>query len=618
MKKTKKVMVGLLSTAICVSLMSSAIVLAQEDNDNEYINNEVFISLDEEGNIVQTPLEEVETPNQEEIAKIASEEFQVVKETDGQKEIVDTKETKEEAEEIAASINRPKTRSRALFSTSNANTATVVKTVKDVEYGVVLFKNTGTTLNYTNANTGVSGYLTASYSPEAAYLGMSDGKVKFKVAGVTGLIDSSLVDVVDYDTFINSGKLTSVYQTTNGKLYHALTTNLTTRVSSNLVGYQQSYMQNNATYYSYDGHYFYTNYKTMLKDYKNNSHSNAINPSNAYYNYYQFLSFRSKTGFTASQFDQYINANAKANSKLRGLGSAFVSHQNTYGANAILMLGVAINESAWGSSGIALNKNNLFGYSANDSNPSGDASVYDTPEDSVKFYAKEAISNQYLDILDWRYFGPHLGDKESGLNVKYASDPYWGEKAAARGYHMQDYFSSNKSDYSKYTIGLSSGNVSIYKDANKSKELYSTGNGSKPYNTNDVGVIVLEKVTGESINGNNVWYKIQTDTPLNSSRTSYSRDALYDFSRDYGYMHSSQVRISTQGSSNNTSTYKRGDVNGNSEIDAADYLMIKDNIMGKLTLNALQKQAADVNGNGEIDAADYLMIKDCIIGKISL
>ena len=46
--------------------------------------------------------------------------------------------------------------------------------------------------------------------------------------------------------------------------------------------------------------------------------------------------------------------------------------------------------------------------------------------------------------------------------------------------------------------------------------------------------------------------------------------------------------------------------------------MIKDSILGKLKLNDLQVKAADVNNNGKIDAADYLMIKDCILGKIKL
>ncbi len=48
-----------------------------------------------------------------------------------------------------------------------------------------------------------------------------------------------------------------------------------------------------------------------------------------------------------------------------------------------------------------------------------------------------------------------------------------------------------------------------------------------------------------------------------------------------------------------------------------DYLMIKDNIMGKLKLNSLQTHHADINNNKRLDAADYLKIKDFIMGKIS-
>ena len=52
-----------------------------------------------------------------------------------------------------------------------------------------------------------------------------------------------------------------------------------------------------------------------------------------------------------------------------------------------------------------------------------------------------------MDLNDYagRYYGGYLGDKASGMNVKYASDPYWGEKAAAnyysfdKKYGLQDY-----------------------------------------------------------------------------------------------------------------------------------------------------------------------------------
>ncbi len=36
----------------------------------------------------------------------------------------------------------------------------------------------------------------------------------------------------------------------------------------------------------------------------------------------------------------------------------------------------------------------------------------------------------------WRYHGSWFGDKNSVINVMYASDPYWGEKAGALYYRL--------------------------------------------------------------------------------------------------------------------------------------------------------------------------------------
>ena len=57
-----------------------------------------------------------------------------------------------------------------------------------------------------------------------------------------------------------------------------------------------------------------------------------------------------------------------------------------------------------------------------------------------------------------------------------------------------------------------------------------------------------------------------------------------------------------------------GDVNGDGEIDAVDYTLIKNDIMDvkKLT-DTNMKLTADVNGDGEIDAVDYTLIKNDIM-----
>lgn len=56
-----------------------------------------------------------------------------------------------------------------------------------------------------------------------------------------------------------------------------------------------------------------------------------------------------------------------------------------------------------------------------------------------------------------------------------------------------------------------------------------------------------------------------------------------------------------------------GDVNGNGQLDASDYVLVKNHIMGKSTLSDNQTKVGDVNGNGQIDASDYVLIKKKIM-----
>lgn len=68
---------------------------------------------------------------------------------------------------------------------------------------------------------------------------------------------------------------------------------------------------------------------------------------------------------------------------------------------------------------------------------------------------------------------------------------------------------------------------------------------------------------------------------------------------------------------NETKTYEvviYGDVTGDGKISAADYLKIKNTIMGTATLSGPYKEAADVDKNGSFKASDYLRIKDSIMG----
>ncbi|MDL2276157.1 glucosaminidase domain-containing protein [Breznakia sp. OttesenSCG-928-G09] len=426
-----------------------------------------------------------------------------------------------------------------------------------VDYAVVNFntKSADKNTEYTEYKTGRTGYTNGNYGADAAYIEhSSDGKrIRFVQAGVMGWVSASEVEVIKYST----AKTCNYYAVRDGRLYHFITLNVMgTTYSSQLdMGAKPSYMNVGKAYYSYDGHYFYTTFAKMIDDYRNGHYKNAVNYTNPYYNYYQFLSHRSTSAFTSTQINSYISSKSISSSKMRNMGTYFKQYEKTYGSNALLMMAVAANESAWGSSTIAQQKNNLFGHAAYDSAPGGSSTAYANPQTSIYVHAKSFISEGYLDPCDGstassgfrdsvcllgRYYGSHLGDKASGINVKYASDPYWGEKAAAIAWNADTAIKANDNDG---IIGIknSRNNVSVYKEASTSSAvLYKTGTSE------NYSFIVVAKTTGTTVNGSNVWYKIQSDPVLNSARTKLIQDnGTYSFTKDYAYVHSSQINLAS-------------------------------------------------------------------------
>ena len=447
-------------------------------------------------------------------------------------------------------------------------------------YGIVNFKAGGCrVVEYTDVNSGKPGYLNSCSAADGAYLGTDSlGRYIFKVAGVAGVLNSNDGTTVEPFYLSNGQENTklynSFYRKENGLLKHYINVDTTNYYGYNTItlGIEDVGLQENVVYYSYDGHYFYTDFRAMIDDYMNGGYAHSVNPNNPYYNYYQYISHRSISNHSVENMRDYIQSkyNKKPDSfvdtdgngihdyanesQLYGEELSFMESQNIYGTTAYLMYGVASNESAGGRSKMSINRNNLFGHAAYDGNTSA-AKVYDSPSQSILTHAKSFVSEGYLDPCDGkaignngyqaglcgngRYNGSHLGDKASGLNVKYASDPYWGEKAAAN-YYQADAKNSLK-DYKKYTIGIKGNNVSypVYKEADPSSTvLYWTGSVvNYPF-------LILETVTGPVMNGSNVWYKIQTDPTLSSDRTRIVQDlGSYDHNNNYAYVHSSAVHV---------------------------------------------------------------------------
>jgi len=407
---------------------------------------------------------------------------------------------------------------------------------------VVNFYTKGSsTTSYTEYLTGKSGYTCGAYAADAAYLGTSNGKVKFMLGGVIGQVNSSEVQVVNK----SAAKSVSHYKVSSGKLYHYISTNLNNSSygSTLLVGAAPSYLSSGVTYYSYDGHYFYTeaNFGNMLDNYNAGTRSNSVNASNPYYNYFQYLPLRSSSSYSASVLSAYVNNKSGSTSKMYNTGTNFVSMQGTYGTNALLMIGIGANESNWGKSNIAQTKNNLFGLNAVDSSPGQSANYYSSTATCIKDFSETYLSKRYLRPGYSYYYGAFLGDKASGMNVMYASDPYWGEKAASIAWNL-DYDNGSK-DAKKYTLGIKDNmshkhtNLNVRKETNTtSTVLYQTGGQSNH------SFLVLNSTAS------NGFYKVQSDGVLNSGRTAINTSSgEYNFGTMYAYASSDYVTIVSSG-----------------------------------------------------------------------
>jgi len=245
-------------------------------------------------------------------------------------------------------------------------------------------------------------------------------------------------------------------------------------ISSIKFGVGPSFMELNKKYYSFDGHYFYDDYFVMLTDMVDETKKNAVNQE-PYYSYYQYLPIRSESNYTGDDLNKYFEYRALSReSVMEGYGNYFVLAEQETGVNAAIEYAWAVHESAFGTSKIALDKNNLFGMGAYDGNPYEGSLAFDSIFDGVEYHSKKFVSIGYTDVLtDYRYHGAFLGNKESGINVLYASDPYWGEKIAAHYYRMDSL--NNFKDYGQYQLLVKESDAAL-------RALYSP-DGELAYNT---------------------------------------------------------------------------------------------------------------------------------------
>ncbi len=227
----------------------------------------------------------------------------------------------------------------------------------------------------------------------------ANGRIPVQVAGITGYVNSGQVAAVNSSTtfipdYVSDGKY----------VYHRYSA-----YNKVMVAYHNPNMQVGKSYYSADG----INFGSFKLDHP-----------------FQFSNLKSRSNYTAADINRLYSLMGANDSKLAGKGATFKAAEQRYGVNALYLVAHSALESAWGRSKIAKDKNNFFGIAAYDSTPYTSATKFDDVDSGI-LGAARWIDRNYLSNTGYPANGAYLGNKARGMNVNYATAPYWGESIAS-------------------------------------------------------------------------------------------------------------------------------------------------------------------------------------------
>lgn len=175
-------------------------------------------------------------------------------------------------------------------------------------------------------------YTYIQYGTEFKVLEVGEDRVKVQLSDLTGYVKKNEVTLIPE----NEMKKSSYYVKPDGYLYHRYFTYNTSSpgYTEYRFGAAPSFMKQGQSMYSVDG-------KTFGNE--------------TFYQYFNYVSLRSKTEYTAEQLDSYIKS-VKADSPLIGLGAKFKEVESKYNVNALFLYSLAAHESDFGTSRLAREK----------------------------------------------------------------------------------------------------------------------------------------------------------------------------------------------------------------------------------------------------------------------
>ena len=147
------------------------------------------------------------------------------------------------------------------------------------------------------------------------------------------------------------------------------------------------------------------------------------------------MELNKSSGLTLNDYEKiFKNLPNDTNNIFKDNYQVFYNVDKKYNINGIFLASIAIHESAWGTSQIANDKKNLFGYGSYDSTPYESSFEFSSYSEGIETVAKSLVK-YYLNPTGTKIYNGETaagwyfnGTTLSAVNTRYASDPDWHTK----------------------------------------------------------------------------------------------------------------------------------------------------------------------------------------------
>ena len=169
----------------------------------------------------------------------------------------------------------------------------------------------------------------------------------------------------------------------------------------------------------------------LNKDTTSNESNSSSKNSQAKANFNINTSLNKPSGLSLEQFQKILTDSKDVNNIFKNNAQYFYYIEKQYNINGVFVAAVGIHESAWGTSKISKDKNNLFGYGAYDSNPYQGAYNFSNYSECIDLIARVLVK-YYINPKGTSIYGNqkaegtyYNGATLEGVNKRYASDKNW-------------------------------------------------------------------------------------------------------------------------------------------------------------------------------------------------